>query len=184
MPKRILFFTGAGLVCLILLVFTLIPVKQVKSQLPFRLEDGTSGEIILAAPAYLRQGDWAEVEMLLKFDIDHLSGESIKVKASLQSANMEVEPAGEVTAVIPANGRGPFEWQVSSNLAGKQSANAWCFRQDPTRQSLILAREIPFVVKSIFGVRYSVARWLLGGLTLSFCLMIILSATRYKNRIQ
>lgn len=184
MPKWRFVFIGIASICLALLVSISIPVRQVTEQISFTLADRTAGEILLDTPAYLRMGDRAEVRMELSLEGDHLKSESLKVKVELQSTSLEVNPTGGVTAVIPANGRGPFKWQVRSSTNNELTASLWCFRVETGELTLIFARELQFETRTILGVRYDMVRGLLIGITILCLILVSISFQSKKNRIK
>jgi len=181
MNKWVTIFAVAGLACLVLLIFLSLPIPQQTSTVPFRLEDGTSGTVTLTIPETLRQRDWAEVELDVKFESAGNADENVKIKTILQTTSMEVRPAGEVTAVIPINGMAPFKWQIRSTVLGEQRATIWCFRQDASGLTMILARDIEFKVKYFLGMTFKLTRWILGTVAVLCMLILVYSVSIWRR---
>jgi hypothetical protein len=183
MNKWVYMFATAGLACLVLLIFISMPIPRQTSTVPFRLEDGTSGTVTLIIPETLRQRDWAEIELDLKFDAAGIADQNVKIKTNLQTASMEVSPAGEVTAVIPINGMAPFKWQIRSTGLSEQRATLWCFRQDASGLTLILARDIELEVRSFFSITFQLTRWILGTVAVLCLLIFVYSASMWRREV-
>jgi hypothetical protein len=182
MSKWVYVFGVAGFACLVLLMLISLPFPRQATTTPFLLEDGTSGAVKLIIPETLQQQEWAEIELDVTFDDAGTSDQNVKIKTILQTASMEVKPAGEVTAVIQINGTAPFRWLVRSTSLGEQRAALWCFREGEEGQTLILARELEFKVRSVLGITFPFLRWILGTTVVLCVLLFIRSLKNRKNQ--
>jgi hypothetical protein len=182
MSKWVYVFAAAGLASLMLLVLISIPIPRQTSTIPFSLEDGTTGAVKLIIPENLRQRDWTEIELDVKFETVETTDQNVKIKTILQTASMEVKPAGEVTAIIPVEGIAPFRWLIRSTGLEDQRATLWCFRQDASGLTMILARDIEFEVRSFLSMTFQLTRWILGTTTV-LCLMVFVNGlTTWKRQ--
>ena len=183
MRKRSTFFAAAGIASLLVLMITSLPIPRQTSTTPFTLEDGSTGTVTLIVPERLRQGDWAEIELDVTFEAVIPPEQNVKIKTSLQTTGMEASPAGEVTAVIPVKEIAPFRWRIRSGGAGEQRLTIWCFRQDADGQTLILAKELEFEVKSFLGITFRFTRWMLGMVVVLCALLFFSSIKKRKNQL-
>jgi len=142
-----------------------------------------TGTVRLIVPETLRQRDWAEIELDVTFDDAATSDLNVKIKTILQTTSMEIKPAGEVAAVIQINGTAPFKWLVRSTRAGEKRATLWCFREGDDGQTLILARELEFEVRSYLGITFQFTRWILGMTFVLCALLFIRSINNRKNQV-
>lgn len=181
MNKWVYMFAAGGLGCLVLLIFLSLPIPQQTSTVPFRLEDGTSGTVTLTIPETLRHRDWVEIELDVKFEAAGNADENVKIKTILQTTSMEVRPAGEVTAVIPINGTAPFKWQIRSTGLGEQRATLWCFRQDASGLTMILARDVEFESRSFLSMTFQLTRWILGTVAVLCMLILVYSVSMWRR---
>lgn len=164
------------------MLFISLPIPRQTFTIPFTLEDGITGAVTLIEPETMRQGDWAEIEMDVTFEAAVLPDQNVKIKTSLQTSGMEVKPAGEVSAVIPVEGMAPFRWRIRSGGAGEQHATIWCFRKDAEGQTLILARELEFEVRSFMGITFQFTRWILGTVVVLCALLFIRIFINRRNQ--
>jgi hypothetical protein len=182
MSKWVYVFAAAGLASLVLLVLISLPIQRQTSTIPFSLEDGSTGTVTLTIPETLRQRDWAEIDLDVKFEAAGTSDQNVKIKTILQTASMDVKPAGEITAVIPLKGIAPFRWLIRSTGLEDQRATLWCFRQDPSGLTMILARDIEFEVRSFLSMTFQLTRWIMGTTAVSCLLVFVLSFTSWKRQ--
>ena len=183
MSKWVYTFGAAGLACLVLFIVISLPIARQKTTTAFHMEDGTTGTVSLTIPETLRQRDWAEIELDVTFDDAGTSDQNVKIKTILQTTSMEIKPAGEVTAVIQINGTAPFKWLMRSTSAGEKRATLWCFREGDDGQTLILARELVFEVRSYLGITFQFTRWILGLAVVLCVLLFIRSIKNRKNQV-
>lgn len=162
MRKRTVFFAVIALVSVVLLSVITLPITADTASIPFDLNDGTSGTVVLTIPRYLRLGDRAKVTMEVNLDQPNSSGpeKSVKLKARLEAIQLDVTPFGTVTAVIPSTGKAAFSWVIRSGDRSSKNGNAWLFYEGGDNQSdLILAKEIILETKAIFGMQFKLMRW-------------------------
>jgi hypothetical protein len=174
----VLLVCGAGLVLISL------PVAEGVTNLTFTLDDGTTGMLEITAPRYFRMGDKANLQLevtLIPGGVS-ASGESVKIKSSLQSATLEMNPSTAVTTVIPTEGTGRFLWEITGHASEAQRATLWCFRLGAARPELILARDLSFEVKTILGMRFRLFRWILAEVMLLCTLLIGVTIFRTLRR--
>jgi len=162
------------LVCGAVLVLISLPVGEDMTGLPFTLDDGTQGNLAITTPRYLRMGDKANLQLEVAFIPGRVtaSGESVKIKSSLQSSTLEMDPSTAVTAVIPAEGIGRYRWEITGHSSEIQRATLWCFRQGAAGPELILARDLSFEVKTILGMRHRFFQWILAAIIV-LCILLI-----------
>jgi hypothetical protein len=172
-------------VCLLsggLLILVSIPILVQEAEIPFSLDDGLEGVMTITSPRYLRLGDPAELKLKISFEENEgkQTDSSVKIKADLQTLLLEVSPAEEFTAVIPEDGTAFFPWQMTPHNEEKTKVTLWCFRISSSGPELMLSRDIEFSTKTILGMRYRFARWLLAELII-ICLALA-GVTWYRNR--
>ena len=182
MQKTVLILLLVILVCGVGLVVISVPVTEDVTNLTFTLEDGIQGNLEIVTPRYLRLGDKADLQLEITFIPGEVvgSGASVKVKSSLQSSSLEMNPSTAVTAIIPADGTGRFHWEITGYTEEVQRATMWCFHQGAAGPELILARDLSFEVKTIIDMRFRLFRWILGEVML-LCILLI-GATIYRTR--
>ena len=182
MQKVEIFLLLVILVCGVALVLISLPADEVLTGLPFTLDDGTQGNLAITAPRYLHLGDKAKLLLEVTFIPSGVaaSGESVKIKSSLQSSSLEMDPSTAVTAVISTEGTGRFVWEITGHSNETQRATLWCFRQGAAGPELILARDLSFEVKTILGMRFRLFRWILAEIML-LC-VILIGVTIYRRR--
>lgn len=169
MRKRTVFFAVIALVSLIMLTVITLPLPVEIANIPFDLNDGTSGTVVFTIPRYLRLGDRAKVTMEVNLDQSNNNSpeKSVKLKARLEAIQLDVNPFGTVSAVIQATGKAAFSWIIQSGDVANKTGNTWLFNEGGENQSdLILAREITLETKAIFGMQYKLMRWGLLGIIL------------------
>lgn len=148
-------------VCLLILISVRIPFEEAK--IPFTLENGLAGVMRISSPQTLRLGDSTDIKLIVDFADDggKPSDSSLKIKADLQTSQLEVHPTEEITAIIPADGSAFFSWKITPHNEGKLEGTLWCFRISASGPELMLSRDLELNVKTILGMRFRFARWLL-----------------------
>jgi hypothetical protein len=181
MQKVTLSFAAAILVSGLVLVLISLPVRQEVTEIPFTLQDGMRGVVEITEPRFLRLGDSADLEMKVTLLPVDSNKESVKIKASLQSVTLAMEPDSAVMTVIPADGTARFEWAIRANSSGDQKMTVWCFRQGADGITLILARDITFEVRTVLEMKFSLVRWILIELILLSLLLAGLTVYRMRR---
>ena len=173
MKKIILFLLAAGLLSGGLLVLISLPIPSSDVELPFVLDNGVPGVMKVTSPQFLRLGDEAELTLTIAFNGNQ--GEALaaseKIKADLQTTLLEKDPEAEYLANVSRGGAGKFSWKVTAHSIEPMKATLWCFRISEAGPELILSRDMEFSVKTLLGMRYRFARWVLGEIML-LCLIL------------
>jgi hypothetical protein len=182
MKKVILIFLVVCLFSVGLLILVSIPIPVQEVEIPFVLDSRLTGVMIVSNPQYLRLGDPADIKLKVNFTEGggKYTDGSVKLKADLQSSLFDVSPTEEVTANIPVDGTAFFSWRITPHSEEKMKATLWCFRISSSGPELMLSRDIEFGTKTILGMRYRFARWLLSEL-IALCL-VLAGVTWYRNR--
>jgi len=141
--------------------------------LPFRTEQGLAGELQIIAPQYLRLGDAGQVmlQVALSSSDQGSAAQNVKIKATLQTLTLEVNPSSAVTGVIANTGTAQFRWEVIAHDLVAQRATLWGLHLSGTGPELILSRDLELKVHSFFGMSYRLLRWILGE-TMGLCLVL------------
>jgi len=163
MKKVIFALLLATLVSASLLIMISVPVPVEEAEIPFTMENGLAGVMTISSPQTLRLGDPAEIKLIVDFADKGRkpSDTSVKIKADLRTSQLEVYPTEEVTAVIPGDGSAFFSWKITPHSEGKMEGTLWCFRISASGPELMLSRDLELNVKTILGMRFRFARWLL-----------------------
>lgn len=182
MQKTVFILLLTTLICGVGLILISLPVEEEVTGIQFVLDDGTAGEIKITAPRYLRLGDEGNLSLGIMLTSPEIgdSGESVKIKSSLVSLTLQMEPSSAVTAIIPTDGTGKFHWTITGHNKEEQRATLWCFRQGTAGPELILARDLSFEVKTILGVGFRLFRWILVEIII-LCILLT-GVTIYRKR--
>lgn len=182
MKRYILIFLLISLVSGGFLILISITIPLIRAEIPIKVDNGLMGLMTISHPEYLRLGDPAEVKLKVTFaEEDGIKADpSLKIKVELQTYRLEVNPAEEVTAIIPADGTAFFSWQITPHSEDKMKVTLWCFRISTSGPELMLSRDITFDVKTIVGMQYRFARWLLVEVIV-LCL-VLAGVAWYRNR--
>lgn len=161
-------FNRLGLLLIFLatvgLIFTAFPVQNQTATIPFSLEDGLRGELILVTPEWLKVGELSKVALHISFDPDQqafVDQPRMEIVSRLEFGMLEYSPKGESKVLINPAKPLTMLWNLRPDKAMEYPGELWLLCQSQSGNSeLILAREVVLQARTILGMSCSVFRWI------------------------
>lgn len=116
-------------------------------------------------PAWLRQGDGGEVNLVLETPGQTSAAPTVLLIARLEFPALEMDPPGEQREGLNPDLPARFTWEVIGRAPGNYAGTAWLYRivssgENSVEQRPLMAPRFSIEVYSLAGLGGPLARWL------------------------